>query len=263
MTINKNTPELWDAVWEKPLTAEQDAFALAKEAHSVRWKRIEARILTAYGRFDGLRVIEIGAGAGTNAALMAQRGAAVTILDYSDLALDRAREFFARHQLAATYVNADALALPPEWLNRFDISTSFGLVEHFRGESRHTIARAHLDVLKPGGLTFISVPNKFCPPYRIFKFTAQRTGKWIFGEEYPSSRWELAGIAKALGARQAEVFGGSFGASWDFVNPFKALGVVRHLFRLQDQVDISRLRDEIGTPIDSTLSYALVLCMQK
>jgi 2-polyprenyl-3-methyl-5-hydroxy-6-metoxy-1,4-benzoquinol methylase len=263
VTIQKNTPELWDAIWEKPTTAAQDRYTLAKERHTVRWRRIARKVHDVYGGFADRQVIEIGAGAGTVGALMAQDGARVTILDYSDLALDRAREFYGRHGLAAEYVNVDALELPPEWLGRFDIAMSFGLAEHFAGANRRKIIQAHLDVLRPGGLTFISVPNKYCPPYRLFKFVAQRAGKWAFGEEYPASRAELLRIADTLGVSERAVMGGSFGASWDFVNPFKALAIVRRVFRLRDTYDETRLRHEIGTPLDSWLSYALVLYARK
>ena len=129
-----NTPQLWDKLWINPISIEEDLFKLAQEEHTIRWQRMEHIILREFRTFEGLRVIEIGAGAGTNAALMAKRGAQVTILDYSDAALKRAQEFFARNGLTATMLCQNALALPPEMLERFDIAISFGLTEHFRGK---------------------------------------------------------------------------------------------------------------------------------
>ncbi len=82
-----NTPELWDRVWADAPWAAEDVYALAKEEQSVRWRRIERIVLQALGSFQGLRVIEIGAGLGTHAALMARRGARATLLDYSPRAL--------------------------------------------------------------------------------------------------------------------------------------------------------------------------------
>jgi 2-polyprenyl-3-methyl-5-hydroxy-6-metoxy-1,4-benzoquinol methylase len=261
--MRKNTPQLWDELWEKSLSTEEDQYALAKEAHSIRWQRIEKATLELFGSFEGLKVIELGAGSGTYAALMAKRGAHVTILDYSNGALERGREFFQRNGLQAAFTNQDALALPSELLNHFDVSLSFGLAEHFRGPDRQKIVEAHLHVLRPGGLTFISVPNQFCPPYRIFKFIAQHTGKWIFGEEYPYSRWELITLAKRLGVRKYKILGGSLPGSFDFINPFKALAIVRNWLRIKDNLDINALRQEKGTLLDSVFSYALVLCANK
>jgi 2-polyprenyl-3-methyl-5-hydroxy-6-metoxy-1,4-benzoquinol methylase len=257
--MRNNSPQLWDELWEKPISAEEDRFALAKEAYSIRWQRIEREIKKRYSEFDRLDVIELGAGSGTYAALMAQRGANVTILDYSEGALKRGREFFQRNGLTAQFVKDDALALSPDLLGSFDISLSFGLIEHFPGANRQRIVQSHFDVLKPGGLTFMSVPNKYCPPYQIFKFVTQHTGKWIFGEEYPASHRELLSLAKQCGSPESVVLGGSFPASFDFINPFKALAVVRSMLRLKDNFDVTRLRSEHGTILDSYLAYPIVL----
>ncbi len=77
------------------------------------------------------------------------------------------------------------LNLTENMINRYDLSMSFGLSEHFKGNHRVLINKAHFDVLRPDGIALISVPNKNNPPYRIFKFIAERTGRWTVGEEYP------------------------------------------------------------------------------
>jgi SAM-dependent methyltransferase len=261
--MRRNTPQLWDDLWEKALPLEADLFNLAREEHSIRWQRIEHAVKASLGSFEDRRVIELGAGSGTYAALMAKRGAHVTVLDYSEGAIQRGREFFLRNNLPAEFIKQDALALPSEMLGVFDISMSFGLVEHFLGTDRLRITQTHFDVLRPGGLTFISVPNKYCPPYRVFKFVAQRTGKWIFGEEYPASYGELLSLARRCGAARSSILGGSFLASFDFVNPFKALAVVRRFLRLKDNFDVGKLRRERGTFLDSRFAYALVLAATK
>lgn len=261
--IRRNSPQLWDEIWEKPLSHEADQFALAKEAKSIRWQRLERLITAQFGGFRGLKVIEIGAGAGTIAALMAQRGAEATLLDYSDKALIRAREFFTRMALPAAFIQQDALALPDNLLGQFDISMSFGLVEHFRDMTRQQIVAAHFAVLRSGGWAFISMPNKYNPPYRLFKFVAQRTHKWSFGEEYPISHNGLLRLGQIANAGDTQVIGSSFISSFDFVNPFKALAVVRHTLRLRDNFDPARVHREHGTPIDRFASYALTLCARK
>jgi SAM-dependent methyltransferase len=263
--MQKNTPALWDDLWKTSPSAQQDLYLLAKEEHSIRWRRIQIQVLRHFVGFRGLKVIEIGAGAGTYAAMFARRGAETTLLDYSPNALRRAEEFFSRLGLTTTLRNADALDLPDDLRGQFDVAMSFGLNEHFSSEDekRLQIAQAHLDVLKPGGLAFISVPNQLCPPYQVFKFAAQKTGKWIFGEEYPFTRWELLQLAKTLGAAESVILAVSFVTSFEFINPFKALAVVRKLFNLQDDYDPARLRQEQGTPLDTYLSYALVLGMKK
>ena len=81
-------------VWERASSSEQVNYNLIKEENCIRWQRIEKIAIRQFGIFNNLKVIEIGAGVGTNAALMAKRGAKVTILDYSENALLRANYFF-------------------------------------------------------------------------------------------------------------------------------------------------------------------------
>ena len=89
--METNTPVLWDEIWKNPAAKEQDVLALLKEENGIRWQRMEKVVLREYGSFEGLKAIEIGAGVGTNSALMTKRGAKVTVLDYSEGALKRAQ----------------------------------------------------------------------------------------------------------------------------------------------------------------------------
>jgi 2-polyprenyl-3-methyl-5-hydroxy-6-metoxy-1,4-benzoquinol methylase len=91
--MERNTAQLWNRAWETPVTKEEDIFNLVKEGNCIRWQRIEKIELKEFGSFNNLKVIEIGSGAGTYAALMAKRGARATILDYSKGARQGARIF--------------------------------------------------------------------------------------------------------------------------------------------------------------------------
>lgn len=221
MKIQKNTAELWDSVWDKPTTVEKDIYTVAKEERLIRWQRMEAMMLERFGSLEGLSAIEIGAGRGTNAALMAQRGAKVTVLDYSDAALERAQRLFDALDLQVELVNDDALDLPESLRNRFDVSMSFGLAEHFLDARRSGILEAHFDVLNDKGLTFISVPNSRNPPYRLYKWITERTGAWGVGEEYPFTREELENYCAELGIEEYGFFGDSLWRSKRFLNPIK------------------------------------------
>lgn len=257
--MEQNTPELWDQLWKNPVQKDQDLEALAREEQSVRWRRLEEIVLREFGKWTGLRVIELGAGAGTHAALMAKRGARVSVLDYSPSALARAQEFFSRNGLPVETKQHNALSLPRELMGSYDISMSFGLTEHFKGEERFLINKAHWDVLKKGGIAFISVPNRYNPPYRIFKFLAELLGLWKVGEEYPYSRAEFRRICARLGVREYSFFGDSLIRSFGFLSPVKA---IRKLFRLPAPSTAS-LCKERGTFLDQYLSYALVLCAKR
>ncbi len=254
-----NTPELWDQIWTAQTSPAEHRDHLAREELSIRWQRIEQRVRARFGGFDRLRVIEIGAGAGTNAGVMAKRGATVTVLDYSDLALARARQFFEANDLQADFVQANALHLPDALLDQFDVAMSFGLNEHFTGAERVQIFQAHLDVLRAGGgVAFVSVPNARNAPYRVSKWLAEKTGRWKLGVEVPFTRDELGSICEQLGVSHAEFFGDSFVYSLQFVNPWP---YVRRALRWQRPAPSSRRRRERGTPIDERWSYATVLMM--
>ena len=255
-----NTPELWDELWAEGASLEQDLYALEKERAGVRFRRLRNRIVGRFGRFDGLKVVEVGAGAGTNAALCARLGAEVTILDYSDAALDRSRIFFERNGLTATRIRGDALRIPAELLGVYDVSMSFGLAEHFVGEMRAEIVRSHLDLLRPGGMTFVSVPNRANLPYRLSKLIAERTGRWKVGEEHPYSRAEFAAICAALDVREYSFFGDSLWHSLSFVNP---IVIGRNVRGVKPDLDRSRIGPERGTLLDARFAYALVLCVVK
>ena len=217
----RNTAQLWDNVWTRSPSVEKDLYAVAKEERLIRWQRMEAKILERFAAFDALSVIELGAGRGTNAALMAGRGARVSVLDYSEIALQRSRRVFANLELPVDLVLQDALQLEPQHIGQYDVSMSFGLAEHFVGAAREAIVKAHFDVLKAGGLAFISVPNAYNPPYRLYKWITEHTGRWTIGEEYPFSRRELEAQCARLGITEYGFFGDSLWRSKKFLNPLK------------------------------------------
>jgi SAM-dependent methyltransferase len=254
-----NTPQLWDEIWRAETSPVEHRLSVDREELSIRWQRIEQRVRSRFGGFDRLRVIEIGAGAGTNAAAMARRGASVTLLDYSELALARARELFDANGLEGDFVEANALELPDEVAGRFDIAMSFGLNEHFTGPERLAIFRAHLDPLRDGGVAIISVPNARNLPYRATKWVAEKTGRWKLGVEVPFTRGELEAICERLEVTEVEFFGDSLAYSLQFVNPWP---YARRALRLRPS-GRRRRRRECGTPLDTRWSYATVLVAAK
>lgn len=137
----------------------------------------------------------------------------MTLLDQSPTALEQARQLFAAHGVEATLVEADAFALPATLVGTFDVSMSFGLCEHFLGERRLSIVRAHLELLRPGGVAMLGVTNRFAPVYRLWMATLRATGSWPLGTEVPFSRVELESLARAAGGEPGELAYGSFVAS--------------------------------------------------
>ena len=187
----------WDAQWRvEPL----DPAVVAAEARTPRWRAQERLVRGRFGGFDGLEVVELGAGRGLNALLYGQRGARVTLVDLSTFVLEQAGELFGRLGVEAELVEGDVFDLPELVRERFDVSMSFGLAEHFLGERRRQVVAAHLQALRPGGLAFLAVPNRHAPVYRLWMGALKRRGTWPLGTEEPFTATELAALARASAA---------------------------------------------------------------
>jgi SAM-dependent methyltransferase len=186
----------WDRLW-----AEQDETTddLDAERGSLRWRTQSQLVENRFGDFEGLEVIEVGAGRSTNELLYALHGAHATVVDRSTVALEQSRRRFARHGLDVRAVEADLFELPADLRDRFDVSMSFGLCEHFLGHRRQQVVAAHLDLVKPGGLAILNVPNRLSPPYRAWMALQKRRGTWKLGTEVPFSGTELSDLAKLAG----------------------------------------------------------------
>ena len=146
-----------------------------------------------------MRTIELGCGRGDLSALLAERGADVTLLDQSQAALDAARERFLRLGLSARLERSDMFKACRSLTGDYDVVVSLGVVEHFRGDNRTAALAAHHRMLRPGGLAVISVPHAQCLPYRAWKAYLEFRGWWPYGMEIPYSRTELIRRARAAG----------------------------------------------------------------
>ena len=190
---------VWERLWRHRLAPERDDEVIRREARGRRWRRIEATLNETFGRIEGLRTLELGAGRGDLSLLLAARGAKVTVLDRSPGALKRARERFERWDLPAEYVRGDLFDAVNPGGSGYDVVLSLGVVEHFRGADRKAAIRAHRLVLRPGGMAVICVPHAACPPYRMWKAYLELRGRWPYGLEIPYSKREMARLAKASG----------------------------------------------------------------
>lgn len=170
----------WSDIWK---SVEDARF----QGETYRWFFYKA-LLGDYD-FRGKRVLEVGCGTGINSVLMAKEGAHVTLLDSSKEALRIAKKLLDKYSLDGELVCRDAFYHGFE--GEFDLVHSEGVVEHFKGEFRQEIVDAHSVAAKKGGKVLIIVPNMKCPPYRIGKLLAEKTGTWIYGNEYPYSKREL------------------------------------------------------------------------
>ena len=214
-----NVSSQWNRVWQDASgKLKERLYSMEEIRRQLMWKAVLTELAGA--DMTSLRTIEIGAGAGTVSAMFAQMGARATVLDYSPEALPLSEELFGALKLTREPVVADALNLPETLKGQYDVSMSFGLAEHFENEARTTIIRSHFDLLRPGGLAVIAVPNARCYPYRWWKAKKQWLGTWEWGLEAPFSREELTAICGKLGIGNYYFVGSSFGQTLSFITPF-------------------------------------------
>lgn len=213
-TANGNAPNaraagtaVWDRLWTYEPSDEKDAALLAREYNGPRWQLVRHALEHIFGTLDGLRTVELGAGRGDLSALLAREGAEVTLFDQSDTALASAQRRFDRLGLAGRFEKGDLLGGLAPWRTQFDVAISLGVIEHFKAYDRTRVLQAHRDVLVSGGVAVVSVPNRLCPPYRLWKAYLELRGWWPYGMERPYSRRELRRRARAAGLADVRVYG--------------------------------------------------------
>jgi tellurite methyltransferase len=82
------------------------------------------KMVEVFGNISGLRILDIGCGEGKNAAFLAEKGAEVTAIDISSLAIERAKRIHTA--LNVEWVCADATTLAPP-AQYFDVVVAYGL----------------------------------------------------------------------------------------------------------------------------------------
>ena len=157
---------------------------------------------------DNERTIETGCGHGKFSLALGLSGAQVTLLDYNAAAVSAAVEVHRKIGLEPRAIHGDLLNLPENLLGAFDVVCSFGTLEHFAGEDRRRVFAACASLLRPGGLLFFTVPNRYGIAYRLAFGTRRRLGLVPRNfYEQPYSRTELFSISKACEMNIAEIEG--------------------------------------------------------
>ena len=156
--------------------------------------------LEPYVDFNGLRVLEVGAGTGRDADKMRAMGADVVALDYSEESLA-----LMKTSAGDSYdiVCGDALKMPLS-SGSFDVVFHQGLLEHFRNPE--ALLSENERVLARGGILLVDVPQRY-HYYTVLKHILMLFGKWFAGWETEFTVSELKRLVEERGLEVIGVYG--------------------------------------------------------
>ncbi len=171
------TPQEWADVLVKD--ARPDAMAEALRAGKY-WPWTET--LLQYSR-ESDEVLDMGSGAGENAAVLALHGRKMTLLDWSECNLDFDRRLFDVLGHSGHFVRHDMTQPLPFKDNSFDMVFSCGVFEYFTDEQISQIVKEAFRIARQR--VIILVPNARSLAYRLGKWYLETRGRWHWGRERP------------------------------------------------------------------------------
>ncbi len=174
----------------------------------VRAEWITSRIARKYGGCGGVRVLDIGCGAGLLSEALAKAGCEVLGLDASSEAIAAARAHAAGQGLPVTYRAGAA----EEVAETFPVITALEVVEHVADPGAFIATLAGL--LAPGGLLFLSTLNRTARSYVTAKLGAEFLLRLLPVGTHDWKQFitpvELAGLCRAGHLRMTDIAGMQF-----------------------------------------------------
>lgn len=166
------------------------------------------RIARRFPQHDGLRLLDLGCGAGVAAEALARRGFDVLGIDAAGEAIDAARAHAAGKGLALAYRAGVVEDLAAEGL-RFPVITALEVIEHVPDPA--AFLRVLAGLLEPGGLLFLSTLNRTTRSYLAAKVGAEYLLRWLPVGTHDWRRFitpaELAAMLRDAGLRVADIAG--------------------------------------------------------
>jgi len=195
------TSENWDVLWR---TVRNDSTAL----HMIHGRMLS--VLESELDVKGKKILEVGAGRGSDSAHLSRLGAEVTVIDFSAEAVDQMTQVMNELGVNLNIVRGDASAMPfPD--ESFDAIFHAGFLEHFEDPGAMLVEQRR--VLRPGGYLLVDVPQKYTI-YTIRKKLAMARNKWFGGWETQFSPRQLERLVEQSGFRVLRSYGWGFTGSY-------------------------------------------------
>jgi SAM-dependent methyltransferase len=118
----------------------------------------ELQRVIAEDRISPCRTIELGCGTGINAVWLAQQGFAVTAVDFSPLAIEKARKRAADAKTNVRFMSADVCDLPKD-LGAYDFVFDRGCYHAVRRDGVHGFLQSLRKITAPGSIGLFLTGN--------------------------------------------------------------------------------------------------------
>ena len=130
---------------------------------------------------DGGKTIEIGCGAGWQSLALARTGKFdITLLDFSQEALNYSRRLFEREGLCANFILQDAFE---QGKPDYDLVFNAGVLEHYSYENQIRLLKSMAS--RSRRYVLVLVPNTDCYWYWIWRINTAQKSEWLYGKEVP------------------------------------------------------------------------------